>query len=343
MSDDSDSETDSRPVKARRHALLAPREEVERTYGAAQVQAIPDALLITDVYHGVPLTWLTDRGLSVLNSFTVGGLVPTKRYTDASYVGSITTWDVSAVLNSKSKALVGAGMTSVLIEDFGEYEEAAANHIRLARLRDEREGQPKEEGKPGMHEKWSADHHGFFLAQKQKSSHYGDWRRLESELREERYKLNVKFDLDHYVSRYNEVLLEARLRRDLVAGPSGGDSSQGNFRAPNQSFRSTNSSSKPIRDSHLSPCILCAIRGHSVQGHDHATHPKCFPDGKPLWAKKKVGKDRSLYDNSGTKEVCINYNYLSKKPCTHATDERLHCCSFCGSDHPALSGKCRTL
>ncbi|KAJ2916636.1 hypothetical protein MD484_g3779, partial [Candolleomyces efflorescens] len=321
ISDDPDSDTDNRPVKTRRHALLTPREEVERTYGAAQVQAIPDALLITDAYHGVPLTWLTDRGLSVLNSFTVGGLVPTKRYTDASYVGSITTWDVSAVLNSKSKVLVGAGMTSMLVEDFGEYEEAAANHIRLSRLRDEHEGLPREGEKPGRHEKWSSDHHGFFLSQKQKSSRYGDWRHLEAELREERYKSNVKFDLDYYVARYGEVLLEARLRRDLAPGVLGGDLSQGNFRSSNQSFRNAAPVPKTPRDSQSSPCILCAIRGHSVQGHDLAVHPKCLPDGKPFWARKRAGKERSLYDNAGTKEVCINYNYVSKKPCTHAADD----------------------
>lgn len=108
----------------------------------------------------------------------------------------------------KSKVLIAAGMMSLLIEDFGEYEEAAANQIWLYKLRDKREEQVIPEGELGMHEKWATEHHGFFLSQKQKSSNYLDWRELEAELREERNKANIKFDLDHYVTRHREVLFE---------------------------------------------------------------------------------------------------------------------------------------
>ncbi|RXW18110.1 hypothetical protein EST38_g7748 [Candolleomyces aberdarensis] len=319
ISDDSDSESETRPAKSRHHAVLTRRDDVERTYGAGQVQPIPDALLITDAYHSIPISWLTNKALSVLNSFMVGGVVPTKRYTNTNYTSSITMWDISAIMNSILKVLIKAGMTKALIDDFGEYQEAVTNHIRLARMRDKREGQVIADGQLGRHERWASDHHGFFSLQKQKSGSYLDWRGLEAELREERNKSCYKFDLEFYVTRNRETLLEAKLKQFVGLSSSSGESLQNNQHTANQSFRNFSSApTRPAHDSQSSPCIICAIQGHSIQGHDHAIHPKCLSNRKPLWAKKKVGKVCSLYNNSRTKEVCINYNYISKKPCTTA-------------------------
>ena len=100
----------------------------------------------------------------------------------------------------------------------------------------------------------------------------------------------------------------------------------------------------PLKDEHL-PKGLTRSDIINIASYFAQYAAKPSEDDKIKFAskEKKVGKDRSLYDNTGTREVCINYNYLSKKPCTHTAEERLHCCSFCGGDHPALSGKCRAL
>lgn len=47
VSNDLDSDFETRPVKTRQHTLLTPRPEVKCTYGASQQQPIPNALLIT--------------------------------------------------------------------------------------------------------------------------------------------------------------------------------------------------------------------------------------------------------------------------------------------------------
>jgi hypothetical protein len=95
-------------------------------------------------------------------------------------------------------------------------------------------------------------------------------------------------------------------------------------------FRKRNEDTSRERRPHT--CLACG-GPHTVK--EHPSTQTDFRDRKPCFS---VYEGRDLKTARGGKLICIGYN-VNGRPCDGSTHsvERLHICSLCGGDHPALS------
>ncbi|KAJ7632038.1 hypothetical protein B0H17DRAFT_1339765 [Mycena rosella] len=77
----------------------------------------------------------------------------------------------------------------------------------------------------------------------------------------------------------------------------------------------------------------------------HSADKTSFKDGTPLFCAIRDKDLRMIasFRGSQSRSICITYNL--GKNCTQAHSDRLHVCSLCGGDHPALSrdGTCKRI
>jgi hypothetical protein len=238
------------------------------------------------------------------------------------------------------------GFGEELSLDFGEWSEAAQNCFRFHQMQDK-------DGDTGPYATWWSSHFNFFNAQEDKISQFNAWKDLELKLRREYRTEPTKFDINHYVMKYEaakttyelKLLIEKQNpplvptkdvppRKDFFRPSSRGGKGSGDHHLPFP---------QGSRQRHPVCCILCGELEHAVSKHysDGSTAATKFADGKPTWAKISNSRD-SLSAPNG-KEVCINYNIRgSSAVCSHADGARAHLCSFCGSkSHHAFAWVCR--
>ncbi|KDR71516.1 hypothetical protein GALMADRAFT_126978 [Galerina marginata CBS 339.88] len=176
----------------------------------------------------------------------------------------------------------------------------------------------------GAYSAWWDHHFNFFNLQMDKNEYYDAWKTIELELRQEFYARPCTYDANHYVRKYDIVKCIYDLKRQMQST------------LPTSTTSLLSSQVDSSKSSPLPCCVLCGVRGHTLDLHSSDSTTK-FPDDNLTWAKYS---NRILQTPDG-KIICIGWNVGSGAPCNHG-GKRVHLCSFCGGDHHAFSWTCRT-
>ncbi|KAJ6623194.1 hypothetical protein B0H10DRAFT_2213865 [Mycena sp. CBHHK59/15] len=114
----------------------------------------------------------------------------------------------------------------------------------------------------------------------------------------------------------------------------------GSFRNNSNSFRDQEAPRGPRErdngDRRPPICLLCAA-AHKV--HDHPANITKFRDGKPLLCERQGNAMWTVAGVQGrdSKSVCVLYNIGGRGCDDRHSSDRLHICSLCRKEHPALS------
>ncbi|KAJ7086186.1 hypothetical protein C8R44DRAFT_752596 [Mycena epipterygia] len=190
-------------------------------------------------------------------------------------------------------------------------------------------------------------HRLFFLNYAKFEENYSVWYAFEREARHDILKGHL-FDADYYARQVDgrlhakaavELYSPSSRRQDrdpdvrLSKVPRQTNDSPSSFRGD----RGTDSFRGAERDSFCSgtACACCA-GPHKLR--DHTATATTFGDGKPCFT---MYRDAALWTikpfrGSQTQRICVDYNLPSGCRRLHDPKARLHICSFCGREHPAI-------
>ena len=335
LTDSNDDPTSSRAAKRR---CMTAKTSVRRNFQQRIAFIFPQIMFDTEDRMPLPLPFFTHKALRyIIDNLAV---LPVRKVEADGIHKKGTILDVE-----KCSKLPNLGEELSL--SFGQYTEAATQMYNFQTLRDK--------DSPGDGETWTQFwelHFLFFENQHDAEEYYEEWKKVELDLRRERWSYNYAYDPDYYVQRYmtakNNMIQSLRFEEEMnrretkwrAQALSESKSRGRDF--PSSGFASRSNRPFPeagSRPSVPSSCILCADRSHSL-----FTHPRDktkFTDGKILWAK---WNGKSLTSPDG-RELCIRFNIGGNPHCVlkdkHG-DTRIHVCSFCGDrSHHALSWTCR--
>lgn len=219
---------------------------------------------------------------------------------------------------------------------YAKYLEAASYYVRFQSSRDVHFDANTGEGNGTWSSVW-IDHFAFFSSQPDADPLYPYWRTCEYELRTNILVGKASYDF----ATYQQHFLIARSH--AMPKPTTADSSISRTSNGKQFFRSegknTRSNKKlPSPKGKGSPSCLACCGKHTIFHHLSGNLPDTYPDGKSTWCRTA---DSKLLHPDG-REICIIFNLgnFTTKSCDHDS-ERIHVCSFCGNNHPALSWQCR--
>lgn len=235
-------------------------------------------------------------------------------------------------------------------DNYGSWLEAATNYLRFQVTRDK-------DGRKGKFAEFYKLHFGFFAGQDDKLTEFRAWLPLEHRLRQEYRAQLTKYDPYYYAQQYGHCKSDYRMTKHLderiasmvgtpsvpLAFPSGSQSFRAHVSRPRDDRQSASANGRD-RAAREPSCLFCA-GPHSVKEHygsGASSAPKKFANSQDaIWAR--ITGDTMVSPNG--KPICIAFNINADRRgwCNHATDGRLHVCSWCGSkSHHALSWTCRS-
>ncbi|KAJ7429780.1 hypothetical protein B0H11DRAFT_1921983 [Mycena galericulata] len=192
-------------------------------------------------------------------------------------------------------------------------------------------------------------HRLFFMNYSKFEENYSVWYAFEREGRHDILKGHL-FDAGYY-SRQVDGRLHAKEAMELYSSPIRRLDREPDLRpskvprqtndSPGSSFRGDRGGdsfrSPPDRDSFRSgPACACCTGPHKLR--EHPIEAVTFGDGKPCFSSYRNGElwTAKPFRGPQTQRICVDYNLPSGCRRPHDPKGRLHICSFCGRDHPAL-------
>jgi hypothetical protein len=325
---------------------------VVRTPAFCAPVVIPDIYLLS-IFHRIhpPINWFTDERIQFAEQY--GHQLASKqiRPIDTASTEKVTVFDVA-----KMTAIWGNDEAHSCLSPLG-WQGATLNFLdALVRLCPPPSNPPVQNFADEFRK-----HRDFFVKLKNFEKDYPLWYLFEREMRAEIMN-SVLFNETHYATQVQIILSSFQAVRSLGGSkyrdgdmppskrPSEFDAPEArkvsrstydshagsSFRDQAHSFRESRNSQTPTEGARLPACLVCA-GPHRVS--DHPTASTSFSDGKPLFAGRKGGDLFTFKPFRGAepKKICGSFNIGKGCQANHPPHERLHICSLCGKDHPALS------
>ncbi|KAJ7435831.1 hypothetical protein B0H11DRAFT_1185219 [Mycena galericulata] len=321
---------------------------VVRTPAFSAPVIIPEIVLLT-IFHRLhpPINWFTDDHLQFADQR--GHQLAAKQIRPQALATSAPEKTITVLDITKMVALWGSDENHTCLSVFG-WQQATLNFLAaLVKLCPPPSNPPVQNFADEFRK-----HREFFLKLKHFERDYPIWYSFERETREQIMD-SILFNETHYATQIQIILSSHQavlaLGKSNMTSPSKrlGDfdsldsrkvskssyemQAGNSFRNQSDSFRDSRNNPQGIR---APACFLCA-GPHRVT--EHPSSSTTFSDGKPLFACRQGGDIATAkpFRGAESKKICGSFNIGKGCQANHAHNERLHVCSFCGKDHPALS------